>query len=315
MDYKVVALAGGVGGAKLAHGLYQALEPDHLSVIVNIGDDFVYYGLNISPDLDTVCYNLAGMAHRTNGWGLDEDSNRAMEQARRLGGDDWFILGDRDLGTHLVRTQQLNSGKTLSMVTRDFCSRWGIRANIIPMSDDQVHTKVLTKQGQSMDFQEYFVHQKCEPEVKGFHFEGLKEAAPAPGIDKIIHDSDLVVICPSNPWVSINPILSLQPIKEALMGKPVIAVSPLIGGNAVKGPLSKMYMELGIIPSCQAVSNHYRGIIKGMLIDQVDNHEKEAIEAFGIITYATDLLMNNDDDRKRLAVEALNFGKSLSIIP
>jgi LPPG:FO 2-phospho-L-lactate transferase len=315
MAVRVVALAGGVGGARLAQGLCQAMAPESLTVIVNTGDDFEYLGLNISPDLDTVCYTLAGMADPVNGWGLADDTFLVMEHLKLLGCDAWFGLGDRDLGTHLARTHYLKSGQLLSEITRDFCKHWEIKAAILPMTDGAVRTKVLTKQDQLLDFQEYFVHQKCKPEVKGFRFDGIENAVPTQDSVKAIKESDLVIICPSNPWVSIDPILSIMPIRKALMDKRVVAVSPLIGGKAIKGPLSKMYMELGIKPSCLAIAEHYRELVHGILIDHIDSHEKESIEAFGIIALTTDILMRDANDRKRLAEETLKFGKSLSIIP
>src|SRR6185503_2850541 len=252
---KIVALAGGVGGAKLAHGLAQILPPEDLTVIVNTGDDFEHYGLNICPDLDTVCYTLAGLANPTTGWGRINESWNVIENISKLGGPAWFRLGDQDLGTHLERTRRLKGGESLSQITKDFCKAWGIGHTVLPMSDQPVRTIVETEAGE-LAFQEYFVHHRCEPKVKGFRFEGADRAEAVPEAKAALQSADAVVICPSNPWVSIDPILKIIPIKN----KPVYAVSPIIGGETVKGPAAKMYRELGIEPSALAVANHYRGL-------------------------------------------------------
>jgi LPPG:FO 2-phospho-L-lactate transferase len=312
MTYKVVALAGGVGGAKLAHGLYQTLLNGDLTVIVNTGDDFTINGLDISPDIDTVCYTLAGIANPETGWGIKDDTHQALDQIRNLGGDDWFSLGDRDIGTHLARTQAYINGIGLSEITKQFCLNMGITAHVIPMSDEPVHTKVQIEGGTWLDFQEYFVHQKCQPKVTEFKFNGIQQARPAPGALKAIKEADLVVICPSNPWVSIDPILAIQQIRLAVSDKCVVAVSPLIGGRAIKGPLAKMYTELRMTPSCLTIASHYQDLLTGIVIDKSDHAETGPIEAFGIITKTTDILMKNPSDRKRLADEILVFGKTLN---
>ena len=205
---KIVALAGGVGGAKLAHGLAQILPSEELTVIVNTGDDFEHYGLYISPDLDTVCYTLAELANPETGWGRKNETWGAIENAKTLGGPDWFNLGDQDLGTHLERTRRLKNGQTLSQITCDFCKAWGVGPSVLPMSDQPVRTIVETGEG-DLAFQEYFVHRRCEPKVKGFRFEGINTAEAAPGALKAIDQAEAVVICPSNPWVSIDPILAI----------------------------------------------------------------------------------------------------------
>jgi LPPG:FO 2-phospho-L-lactate transferase len=311
MTYKVVALAGGVGGARLAHGLYQTLLKGDLTVIVNTGDDFTFNGLNISPDIDTICYILAGIANPETGWGIKDDTHQALDQIRNLGGDDWFSLGDRDIGTHLTRTQALTNGISLSEITKQFCLNMGITAHVIPMADEPVHTKVQIEGGTWLDFQEYFVHQKCQPKVTAFKFNGIERARPAPGVLKAIKEADLMVICPSNPWVSIDPILAVHQIRLAVSDKCMVAVSPLIGGQAIKGPLAKMYTELGMTPSCLTIASHYQDLLTGFVIDQADHAETGPIEAFGIITKITDILMKNTKDRKRLADEILVFGKTL----
>jgi LPPG:FO 2-phospho-L-lactate transferase len=307
---KVVALAGGVGGAKLAGGLAQCTSTENLAVIVNTGDDFNYLGLYISPDLDTVCYTLAGLANQVTGWGRQGETWNMLENLKRLGGPDWFALGDMDLATHLERTRRLKSGDTLSNITQHFCDTWGIKPLVLPMSDQPVATKVLCQEGE-LDFQEYFVHRGCEPFVKGFRFDGIETAVPAPHVIEEIEACDLVVLCPSNPWVSIDPILALPGVRAILQRKTVVAVSPLIGGKTVKGPAAKMYAELGIEPNVQAVAEHYRDFLDGLLIDKVDFSQAEVLTQWGIIPYVTDILMVTSQDRKRLAEEALDFGKKL----
>jgi LPPG:FO 2-phospho-L-lactate transferase len=313
---KVVALAGGVGGAKLADGLAQALPPENLTVIVNTGDDFEHLGLKISPDLDTVCYTLAGLANPVTGWGRAGETFNMLESLGKLGGPTWFGLGDHDLATHLERTLRLKNGQSLSQVTRDFCTAWGVGPTVLPMSDDLLSTLVETDQG-VLAFQDYFVRRKCEPVVRGFRFDGLEKAAPAPGVLEALQQANLVVICPSNPWVSIDPILALPGIQSSLLGQAlVIAVSPIIGGKTVKGPAAKMYTELGIEPSALAVARHYgprsgRGLLAGFVLDQVDLELLETVAAEGIQPYATDTFMVSPQDRLRLAQEILSFGERL----
>jgi LPPG:FO 2-phospho-L-lactate transferase len=302
---KIVALAGGVGGAKLAHGLAQILPPEELTVIVNTGDDFEHYGLYVGPDLDTVCYTLAGLANPNTGWGRLDETWQAVENARRLGGPDWFDLGDRDLGTHLERTRRLKAGQTLSQITRDFCTAWGVRQTVLPMSDQPVRTMVDTVEQGELAFQEYFVRERCEPRVKGFRFDGIDIAEAAPGALEALAAADAVVICPSNPWVSIDPILQVLNLRSAThRPRPVVAVSPIIGGQTVKGPAAKMYAELGIRPSALAVAEHYRGLLSGFVLDNVD---AELAGQIDLPTLTTDTLMNLLTKRAKLAGDVLNF--------
>ncbi len=298
---KIVAFAGGVGGAKLAHGLAQVLPPEDLTVIVNTGDDFEHYGLHICPDLDTVCYTLAGLANPKTGWGRKHETWNAIENAVKLGGPDWFNLGDRDLGTHLERTRRLKEGQTLSQVTKDFCKAWGVEHTILPMSDQPVRTIVETEAG-DLAFQEYFVRRRCEPRVKGFRFEGADIAEPARGAREAIEAANAVILCPSNPWVSIGPILKV--IKE--IQKPVVAVSPIIGGQTVKGPAAKMFRELGIEPSALAVARHYCNLVSGFVLDEIDEQLKGEISV-NMSTMVTNTLMKDARDRSRLAQEVLHF--------
>ncbi len=303
---KIVALAGGVGGAKLAHGLAQILPPEDLTVIVNTGDDFEHLGLYISPDLDTVCYTLVGLANPETGWGRVNETWNAIANIEKLGGQTWFRVGDQDLATHIERTRRIKAGQPLSQITSDFCKAWRIQHTVIPMSDNPVRTIVDTDEGE-LAFQEYFVHRRCEPRVRGFRFEGIESAKPAPGIVDAIKEADAIVICPSNPWVSIAPILAVAGIRSALEAKKVYAVSPIIGGQAVKGPAAKMYRELDIQPSALAVARHYQNLIIGFVFDEVDAKLEAEIQGLNMRTLITKTLMENSAKRRRLAEDVLHF--------
>ena len=303
---KILALAGGGGGAKLTDGLAQVVNPGDLTIIVNTGDDFTHLGLRISPDLDTVCYTLAGMEDPETGWGRRDETWKAFENLHQLGMPGWFRLGDADLATHITRTQRIGEGWSLSRITRDFCQVWGVRMQVLPMSDDVVQTLVHSDEG-DLPFQEYFVHRKCAPIVSGFSFIGAENSAPAEGVLAAIESADAVVISPSNPWVSIDPILSVPGIKKCLEGHMVIAVSPIIGDKTIKGPAAKMFTELGIQPSAFAVAQHYQGIIDGLVIDHRDDIMAEKISTLGIRPFITDILMRDREDRVRLAREVIEF--------
>lgn len=308
---KIVALAGGVGGAKLAQGLAQILPPEKLTVIANTGDDFTYLGLSISPDVDTLCYTLAGFANPQTGWGRAEETWHAQESLEQLGGQTWFQLGDRDLATHLLRSHRLQNGDSLSSITRDFCRAWGVRHTVLPMSDDPVRTIVRTAEEGELPFQDYFVRRGCAPRVLGFRFDGAESARPAPGVLEAIAQADAVVICPSNPWVSIAPILAVAGVKSACAAKPLVAVSPIIGGKAVKGPAAKMYTELGIQPSALAVAKDYGSLLDGFLFDSIDAAQEKAIQDLGIRTKTTDSLMKDEKGRRRLAKDVIDFTHTL----
>jgi LPPG:FO 2-phospho-L-lactate transferase len=312
---KVVALAGGVGGARLADGLAQVLPPENLTILVNTGDDFEQFGLYISPDLDTVCYTLAGLANPTTGWGLLDETWNVIETIEAMGGPTWFRLGDRDLATHLERTRRLQDGQSLSQITRSFCKAWGVGPVVLPMSDDRVATQVHTGQG-VLPFQEYFVHQRCEPPVTGFHFEGIHTAQPAPGVLECVRMADIVVICPSNPWVSIDPILSVSGIRDLIQKCGVVAVSPIIAGQAVKGPAAKMYRELGMEPSVHAVAAHYGskrdgGLLSGFIMDLKDSGQVPALTDLGMDVGTTETLMIDASARRDLAEYVLGFVKDI----
>ena len=308
---KVTVLAGGVGGAKLVDGLAQILPPEQLNIIVNTGDDFEYLGLKISPDLDTVCYTLAGIANPETGWGLRDETWHTYQELATLGGPDWFHIGDHDLATHLFRTEWLREGKKLSEVTQALCKAWGIAHPVCPMSDEPVQTIVHTQSGEALVFQEYFVHQACQPVVKSFEFSGVERAKPVPAALQALAESDVVIFAPSNPWVSIGPILAVPGMMEAISQKKVIAVSPIIGGKALKGPAAKMYTELGIAPSAFAVADHYRDFMTGFAFDTIDAAELEKIERCRIIPLVTDVIMRDQKDRIRLAKELLSFSKTI----
>jgi LPPG:FO 2-phospho-L-lactate transferase len=320
---KIVALAGGVGGAKLAHGLAQILQPDELTIVVNTGDDFVHLGLYISPDLDTVCYTLAGLANPVTGWGRSGESWQALENLKRLGGPGWFNVGDQDMGTHLERTRRLANGERLSTITRDFCAAWNVRHPVLPATDDRLSTWVNTVELGWLPFQEYFVRELCRPRVKDFRFEGCELARPAPGVLEAVETADWVVFCPSNPWVSIGPILAVEPLAAQVTRKPALVVSPIVGGKAIKGPAAKMYAELGIEPSALAVARHYQerlgwealpGTARNsseirhvIVIDTIDAGWQGEIGERGMSVAVKDIVMKSADDRRRLADEIINL--------
>ncbi len=312
---RIAALAGGVGGAKLVHGLARCLSPGELTAVVNTGDDFTFMGLRISPDLDTVCYTLAGLANSITGWGRANETWNVMESLISLGGPDWFHLGDRDLGTHLERTRRLAAGESLSGITRDFCAKWGISHTVLPMTDDGVATWVNTHEKGWLSFQEYFVHERCEPRVASFEFRGLANARPAPGVMEAIEAADWVILCPSNPWVSIEPILRIDQIGELLKQKKILAVSPIVGGRAIKGPAAKMYQELGITPSAAAVALHYCNRLRSnsetkpfvFYIDTVDADLSNEIQAETVKVVVTNTVMNSIEDRETLAKNILSL--------
>jgi len=290
----------------MADGLYRAFPGESLTVIVNTGDDFTPFGLRVCPDLDTVCYTLAGLANPQTGWGRQGETWAAFEEIRRLGGPAWFHLGDQDLATHLERTRRLQSGLTLSQVTHEFCQAWKINARVIPMTDDFMPTWVETVENGWLPFQEYFVKLACEPRVKGFEFRGSQEAKPAPGVIESLQEADCVVVCPSNPWVSIGPILSVPGVAEAVVKCPVrVVVSPIVGGKAIKGPAAKMYAELGISPSSLAVARHYQDWCTHFIMDREDAHLSKKVEDLGMAVTVTDTVMVTLADRIRLAREAL----------
>jgi LPPG:FO 2-phospho-L-lactate transferase len=306
---RVLALAGGVGGAKLAAGLQDVLSPGDLSVVVNTADDFDLWGLHICPDLDTVMYTLAGISNPETGWGIAGESFQTLNMLERYGEDTWFKLGDRDLATHILRTNRLRSGETLTEVTAALSLALGVENVVLPMSDDPVST-VLETQGGRLEFQEYFVRRGQRDEVLGVELLGIEDARPTGAVLAAISGADAIVICPSNPVVSVGPILALPGVSEALArsSAPKVAVSPIVGGRALKGPADKMLASLGHEVSATGVARMYEGLVDGMVVDRIDGGEREGIEAIGMRVLATDSVMRDAADRARLASETLKFG-------
>ncbi|MGH2530803.1 MAG: 2-phospho-L-lactate transferase [Thermomicrobiales bacterium] len=309
----IVALAGGVGGAKLAQGLELALSPGELTVVVNTADDFELYGLHISPDVDTVVYTLAGLANPATGWGIAGDTRHALDAMVRLGEEPWFLLGDQDLGTHILRTARLRGGAPLSEVTADFARALGVKARILPMTDDPVATLVETPDG-ILSFQDYFVRRRQTDDVLGVRFTGIEQARPAPAVLDAIAAADLIVICPSNPIVSVGPILALPWIRPALeeTTAPIVAVSPIVGGRAIKGPADKMLASLGREVSAHGVAELYAGLIAGIVVDEQDRALVSRIKGIGMRVVASQTIMGDAGDRRRLAEEVIAFGRSLA---
>jgi len=308
---KTVAFAGGVGGARLADGLRRVLPPEDLTVVVNTADDFEHLGLRISPDLDTVTYTLGGIENPETGWGRAEESWDFLDALARLGGPTWFRLGDRDLAVHILRTSLLASGQRLSAVTASIAGAFGIPVSLLPMSDDPVRTVVSTDDGE-LAFQEYFVARGCRPVVRGFRFEGAEEARPAPGVLEAMMQADVILLAPSNPWVSLDPILAVPGIRQALRSKLVIGVSPIVGGRALKGPAAKMAAELGLPVSAETVAAHFLPVLSGFVIDTTDADQAAAIEQRGLRMLVTNTVMRDGECRAALAAEMLALAKGFA---
>jgi LPPG:FO 2-phospho-L-lactate transferase len=303
-----LALSGGVGGAKLALGLSRVLAPEQLTIVSNTGDDFEHLGLHISPDLDTVMYTLAGLSNTELGWGLAGESWQFLEALERLAGETWFRLGDRDLATHVLRTQSLAAGASLSEVTELLCRQLGIAHRLLPMSDDPVRTMVATETGE-LAFQHYFVREQCRPVVTGFRFAGIAQARPQPAMMRLLQAGELtaLILCPSNPFVSVDPLLGLPGVRAAIVdsGVPVIAVSPIVRGLALKGPAAKMMAELGMPVTALAVAEHYQGLVNCFVLDHADATLAADIEALGMRAAVTSTVMHTLADREQLAQSVL----------
>ena len=314
IDGPVVALAGGVGGSKLAYGLYQLLG-ERLTVVVNTGDDFEHWGLTVCPDLDTVMYNLAGLNNTEQGWGLADESYRALEQVTRFGGESWFQLGDRDLGTHLVRTQILKSGASLTEVTFRLKTNVGITATILPMSNQPVRTMIHSDEG-VLAFQDYFVRRRCEPRLIRLEFAGIEAARPSAQVLDALDKAAAVVLCPSNPYLSLDPILHLPGMADHLssLSAPVVAVSPIVGRLALKGPAAKIMAELSVEVSPVAVARHLVRQIRldGFVLDETDADSAPAVRALGVEPLITDTIMVDHASKVRLAQDVLDFSASLA---
>ncbi|MDQ4420348.1 2-phospho-L-lactate transferase [Sphingobium sp. DEHP117] len=307
MNGPIVILSGGVGGAKFVEGMYHLAERPPLVAIVNTGDDFTHLGLHISPDIDSVLYALAGLSDRDRGWGRQDESWQCMGALRELGGPAWFQLGDRDLATHILRTDRLRAGHSLSDTTAHLTQAWGIDARVLPMSDDPVATIVTTDEGR-LPFQRYFVERQCAPRLLGVEFEGAAKARPAPGAVEAIAEASAIFIAPSNPFLSVDPILAVPGIADALRESPAgkVAVSPLIGGRSIKGPTSKIMAELDLPESNAAIIAHYRGMIDGLVVDVSDELPADMPASH------TSTLMRDLEDKRRVARCALALAGQLA---
>ena len=309
---RVCALAGGVGGAKLSAGLQDALAPGDLSVVVNTADDFDPWGLRVCPDLDTVMYTLAGVANSKTGWGLAGESFASLEALSGYGEDVWFKLGDRDLATHVLRTHGLREGETLTAITAGLSRALGVPGRILPMCDEKVSTMLKTPAG-LLEFQEYFVRRRQRDEVLGVDLVGIENARPTGAVLEAVSGADVIVFCPSNPVVSLGPILSVPGMRDALAAAtaPKVAVSPIVGGKALKGPADRMLSSLGHEVSSAGVAALYEGLLDGMVVDRADEGQRGEIEGLGMRVLATDAVMHDPPDRARLAREVLGFGAGL----
>jgi LPPG:FO 2-phospho-L-lactate transferase len=310
---RVAALAGGVGGAKLLRGLDAALAGQRpagsLTAIVNTGDDAEIYGVHVSPDVDIVTYWLAGIADYERGWGIAGDTFTVVDEIAKRGGESWFRLGDRDFATCVHRTQQLRAGHPLSLVTEEIAGTLGVQVQVVPMSDDPVRTQVVTSEGSVLDFQEYFVKLRTEPEIVEVRYAGIESAKPSPGVLDAIGDADLVVVCPSNPVLSIGPILGLSGMRDALTRHPrVVAVSPIVAGHALKGPADRLLASLGGESSASGAANYLFGLCNLFVVDATDEAEVAKVEALGIPSVALDTIMSSAPSAERLAREVLDVG-------
>jgi LPPG:FO 2-phospho-L-lactate transferase len=305
---KIVALSGGVGAAKFLSGLVRILPPEDLTVVVNTGDDFYWMGLYVCPDLDTITYTLANMADPQTGWGVRGDTYTVLDRLKALGCDDWFKVGDIDLATHLYRTEQLQNGTTLTAITGHIGRQNGIRCRILPMTDSSVPTLVHTDEG-TLLFQDYFVRMRCEPSVISFTFHGIEKAVPAPGVLEALESATGIIICPSNPFISIGPILAVPGLREALCKAPakVLAITPIIAGEAVKGPTATMLAQLGMKVSAASVASFYGELLDIFVLDHRDEKLQSEISAMGCYVRCADTLMNCDATRLGLARSVLEI--------
>ena len=306
----LVVLTGGTGGAKLIEGLAAEIDPAELAIICNTGDDAIFHGLYVSPDIDTITYTLAGLSDSEKGWGISDDTFTALEQLRRLGNDAWFNLGDKDLATHITRTKLLNEGLKLSEVTERIRRQLGVQSRILPMSDDRVETRVQTPQGE-ISFQEFFVKERWAREVTSVRFVGAEQAQPAPGVFDAIQSAEAIIVCPSNPITSIGPILAVPGIRSALkqVSAPVVGVSPIIGAAAISGPAHKLMIASGFAASAAGVAGCYADFLDTLLIADEDCAAVPAVEAFKVMPICTDIRMGDFAAKRRLAREVLALVK------
>ncbi len=305
---KIVALAGGVGGAKLISGLAAVLSPGELSVIVNTGDDFEWQGLYICPDLDTITYTLAGLANPETGWGIRGDTFECLDRLAILEEEGWFKIGDKDLATHLLRTRMMKSGMRLGEVTRELCARNHVGIQLVPMTEDPMPTLIHTDDG-ILDFQDYFVRRRCLPAVNGFSFRNSACVSPTPGLIDLIREAHAIIVCPSNPFISIGPILAVPGIREALIDcrAPVLAISPIIGGMAVKGPTANMLRQMKFPVSAAAVASLYRDFLDIYVLDEADRAETADVSSLNIRCRMTPILMSDSTSCRSLAQAVLEM--------
>jgi LPPG:FO 2-phospho-L-lactate transferase len=305
---KITALAGGIGAAKFLLGLTRVLPAENLSIIANTGDDIELFGLRISPDIDTVTYTLAGVINQSLGWGLADDTFESLKWLARYGEPVWFNLGDRDLATHIYRTNELRHGRSLTEVTRHIAASLGVAATILPMTDSYTPTRVLTDEGE-LHFQEYFVGRRCEPRVAGIRFANIEAAKPASGVIESIRNADAVIVCPSNPFISIGPILAVPGIREALQQTParVLAITPIIAGQALKGPAADMLRDLGHEVSARGVANLYRDFVNLFVLDEADRSLQQSIEDSGMQVAVLNTVMQTLADKESLARQVLHL--------
>lgn len=304
-DKKVVVMVGGVGGAKLALGLQQIVAPENLTIIVNTGDDFWHYGLRICPDIDTVLYTLSGRVNKDFGWGVADDTTITLDTLKTIGEDPWFLLGDKDMATHLLRSHMLRKGHSLTEIVQHLAKNMGIQANVLPMTDTEVPTIVDTVEYGELEFQEYFVKHRWQPTVKELHFRNMGSAIMSKVVQKTLQDADVVIFGPSNPWLSIAPILAVPNMRETLISLevPRVAVTPIVEGKAIKGPAAKLMAELGYEVSAQSVADYYGDVITAFIYDERDS----ALESYGFSSIAFDTMMNTDEDKARLSRQILNW--------
>jgi LPPG:FO 2-phospho-L-lactate transferase len=311
-EERVVVLAGGVGAARFLQGVVATMPQDRVTVISNVGDDDEIYGVHVSPDIDIVTYTLAGVVDEAKGFGLAGDTFAVVDGLARFGADTWFRLGDRDYATCLYRTLQLRAGHTLAAVTAEVARTFGLAVTLLPVTDSRLATRVRTPAG-LLAFQDYFVRRRTEDEVLGIAFDGAEQAAPAPGVLEALAHADVILLAPSNPFVSIGPILAVAGVREAIEASsaPVVAVSPIVGGEALKGPAAKMFRSLGGEASAAGVAAHYRGLIDALVIDEVDAAQADTVAAHGIQPVVTDTIMRGPAEKASLARVTLAAGRSL----
>jgi LPPG:FO 2-phospho-L-lactate transferase len=314
MTVYVVALAGGVGGAKLADGLYRTLPPDRLAVVVNTADDLDLYGLRVCPDLDTVLYTLSGLADPVQGWGIADDTYHTLDALARCGAPAWFRLGDQDLATHIRRSELLRAGRRLTEVTALLAESLSVRAQLLPMCDEPVATRVRTAEG-TLDFQDYFVRRHHADPVLGLEFAGIDAAQVTAEVRAALGAATAIVFCPSNPFVSVGPLLAVPGMRDLLAaaGVPIVAVSPIVAGEALRGPAADMLRALGHEQSALGVARLYQGLVHGFVLDEADRALVPAVEALGLRALVAPTVMRTLDDRQHLAAAVLSFAKTLEV--